>query len=733
MLNVNPEKILRVLLIIVLVFAFAASVVTTESLNYESMRVVSDQECSQRLENHVAIHNFVRTAHAAWNPVPLITWLIGGIWSRPQNFERSNGAYVLQKIEVPEEFQSIFGPYILIHPMSRLGKMSEAGIEMQTWGDSGWNTDADVEFHKDRDRRVKKATVEISFVPATKDSKRNSTPRMTLWEENFENSNGAEIRVFPPRSVAKESQNEWSKVFRRFKDDDEDIVLTVSTYVDDPTKMKASQSFRVVVSKLKMLGLRSEFQKNGLGLAIQIGNKHENDRLRQEKGISVRALVKTDNSLNSSHRPVGLAIFDSLGEVYRGDVVDGQEFKIIPDEKTKMIRITQLENEAPLGMVPETPLGKDGKQTGFVCITQDNTEFAVYPISNFVADSKPRKLRGQVKIYAQRGSQIPLEFSAKGEGTSRTTVNVSRFGGRVIDVWSDNPQREISVSAYLGGRKYTKKITAEQDQVIFDCESRTPVRQYATINVNPAVPGGIHSKNDLARYAISSHFLQNLRQTGVDEKEIEIFRKQALSCATQYTKVGPEVKRFTEHGASFVSTNMVKALTECGPGGRPVGHKVFYQTTFKDYHRVWIPTNRYGWVPGIISTCGNAVMVYIPPPQYSRPPTPPQLGIAPPPERPMQISFDSLIISVTSIDQGNLVITPSSIASYVPETKIDIRNSQSQSQNQSQNQISTNINNNTNTNVNNNTNINNVDVDVNNTNNNINQNQQILNNANANN
>lgn len=665
-----------------------------------------------------------------FSPFGFFTWLLGSIWSRPKNFERPEGAYLTLKLRTPERLVSVLGPTVIVDPSSRLGRMCEAGLKLYSLSDFNWVTDADVDFHKSRDTCVEKATVEVSFNPQTKATS-NVTKKMVLWREDFENSNGAEIRVFPPKTVATEVSKEWQKVLSHSKETGDLIILTVTVYVDKPTKIKGSQSFQVFVCPTQTLSKIMGYQKdsNGLGVAIADANRQEYDLIRQEKGLSVKVLVKKNNALIENFRPVGLTIFDSLGEVHRGEVENGQVFKVVPEIKSGTIRITQLENETPLGMIPETLIDKDGRQTGIIRVS-DNTELAVYPIENFSTVSRPTKLRGQIKIYAQKGSRIPLEFSAVGEGNCRTIADISRFGGKVIDVWTDKVQTEMIIKAIVGGREYIKKITPTNNQIVFNFESITPVRNYATINVNPAVRGGINSKGQLRNYANTSHFGENVAVTGVDPKEIQIFREQIARGECGYTVVGPEVRTFWDNGKKITSVNLIKSLTECGPSGRPIGHQNFYNTTFKSYHRVWVPVGRYGWVPGIISTCGNAVMVYITPPTVVIPPAPPALTVAPPPETPMIVSWDSLVISVANVQQGNLVITPSSISSYVPQTKIDIRNSQSQYQGQHQTSSNVNNNNNVNNNVNNNTNVNNNVIDV--TNNNINQNQQILNNANAN-
>lgn len=681
-------------------------------------------------------------AQSGFNPLSFFTWLLGAVWQQPKVFENAQGAYFVQKMKVPPELVSIFGPTIIVDPSSRLGTMSQAGVKMITIGDFNWTTEADVEFHKNRDAKVESAVVEISFAPHNKSSG-NVTPKLILWREQFNNVNGSEIRIYPPRSVDSNVQDEWNRVVENSKLTGEIIILTVDVYVLSPVKLKASQSFQVFVYPAMSLAKAMGYMKSGdgLGVALQSAEKQDRQRQREESGKTIKILVKSSNSsMATANRPVGLVIYDSLGEVHRGDVSDGQTFKVLPESKSNTIRVTQMENEVPLGMIPATPMDpKSQRQIGYVSIVE-GSEIMVYPIENFRNISgvcEPRIIKGEVKIYASKGSQIPISVAAEGEQNSKGTIIVDRFGGKIVPVWSDKPQSEMIITAYTKNGSYTQKLTPTTNQVIFDLDTKSSVRSYSTINTNPAVRGGINSKEQFIKYAQTSHFIANINATGVDPKELQIFRQHAQAGKIGYTIVGPEVRRFADNGSWITSTNLIKSLTECGPNGQPIGHQTFYQTTFKSWHRVWVPIGRYGWVPGIISTCGNAVMVYIPPPVAITPPKkiPPVLALAPPPDVPMKVSWNDLTQSVASVNQQTTVVTPSSISSYVPQAYIDIdnTNSQSQSQDQHQNQHqgqwqdqnSTNINNNTN----NNSNINTNNIDVNNTN--INQNMQILNNANA--
>jgi len=672
----------------------------------------------------------IALAQSAFNPVGFFTWLLGAIWQQPKVFEVQQGAYWVQKMRAPRKLVGTFGPTVIVDPSSRLGTMSQAGIKMATIGDFGWITDADVEFHKNRDSKVEEATVEITFNPMTK-SGGNVTPKLTLWREQFHDVNGAEIRVFPPKSVDQCIAQEWAAVVNNSEATGEIIILTVNTYVEKPVKLKASQSFQVFVYPAKTLAKTMGFIKSGdgLGVALYEADKQDKQQQREQSGKTVKILVRASNSsVATSYRPVALAIYDSLGEVYRGEVSDGQTFKVLPESKSQTIRITELEKECPLGMIPETPIDcKTQRQTGYVAVVE-GSEIMVYPIDNYkqiAGNCEPAIIKGEIKVYAQKGSQIPLEISAQGENTTKTCVNVTQFGGKTIHVWSDKPQSEMTVTAYTRNGSYSKKLTPQLTQAVFDFETKSPIRSYSAINTKPAVPGGINSRDELRVYAGKSHFCANVGATGVDPKEMEIFRQQAQAGQCGYTIVGPEVRTFTDNGSTITSANLIKSLTECGPNGQPIGHQTFYQTTFKSWHRVWVPKGRYGWVPGIISTCGNAVMVYIQPPTIKTPSrkNPLALGLASSSEQPMAVSWNDLVISVVSIEQKSLVVTPSSIAPYIPQAYTNIE--LNQNNNQSQGQSSTNVNNN----FNDNDNINSTNVDVDNTN--INQNQQIMNGAQA--
>jgi hypothetical protein len=338
----------------------------------------------------------------------------------------------------------------------------------------------------------------------------------------------------------------------------------------------------------------------------------------------------------------------------------------------------------------------------------------------------------EIKIYAPKGTQVNLIAMRGGKLVGKQNVTVYSFGGATIVVRNTNA---MTITATAGYRNYSREMTSGCPQVTFDFENKEPIKNYSQINVNPAVRGGIHSKGHLARYVTTQHFQKNLAAIEANPIEIQELRKAAINGKTGVVIVGPQDRYVRDSHGTWKVHTLVKGLTECGYDGQPLSHKTYYNIKFDKYVKAWVAPGRYGWVPAILVDCGNATMVYIPPPTMNQPQSPPSLSFAPPPETPMKVSWDDLSISVAKITQGNLVITPSSISSYVPQAKTDIKLSmkQSQGQNQTQNQDQTSVN----TNINENTNINNNDISVNVpidiNNNNINQQNMINNTSNANN
>ncbi len=669
-----------------------------------------------------------------FSPWSFFTWLLGSIWSRPKNFERPEGAYLTLKLRTPDRLKSILGPTVIVDPSNRLGQMCEAGIKVYSLADFGWTTDADVDFHKSRDTCVEKATVEVSFNPQTK-SIGNVTKKFILWREEFEHANGAEIRVFPPRSVAPDVADEWKKVVQHSEETGDIIILTVTVYVERPVKIKGSQSFQVFVCPTMTLAKIMGYKKDGdgLGVALMDAKKQEDDRTRQEKGINIQILAKKDNTLRES-RSASIAIYDSLGEVYRGEVEDGTQLKVVPEGKANLIRVYQLENEVPLTMEPRTAIDpKTGKMLGFVSVVE-RSQILFYPQANHSSVAVSGPFNGEIKIYAPKGTKVNLTAIRSGHLVGRQDVVINSFGGAIIPVQNAHP---MTITAMVAGKKFTREMNSQNSQVTFDFENKEPVRNYSQININPAVRGGIHTKVELRQYAATLHFQQNLAAIETNPIEIEELRKAATSGKVGYVIVGPEDRYVQDSYGTWKVHTLVKGLTECGPNGQPLPHKAYYNIRFDKYVKAWVAPGRYGWVPAILVDCGNATMVYIPPPTTIalKPELLPSLSFAPSSEIPLKVSWDDLSISVAKIAQGNFVITPSSISSYVPQAKTDIKLSMRQSQNQSQNQnqdqtsVNTNINDNT-TIINNDINVN-IPIDINN--NNINQQNTVVNGANANN
>ena len=708
-------KFFRVMFVIFLSAMFFLSYLA----GFVGQNIATQKVLDQEVDGQKARMQAIKYASQNWaeasdfSPWSFITWAVGSLWSREKNFEESKGAYVMMILCLPQEARKFGLPSeIPIDPGTRLGQMCEAGIKFISFLDLDIKTKFDVSFHKDRDRKVKEGSVDIEFTPMQNQNS-NVTQKKVLWRDKFNDVNGIQFIANPPISVNPDVADEWKAVVQNALENDSGVILTCNIYVDKPTCMKAAQSFQVVLKSSRALAMSMNYQKNGLGRLLAFGDKQNNDRQRQEKGVSVKVLVKKSRTSDESFRPAGLAIYDSLGEVSRGDIQDGQEIRVIPEKSKNVIRITQLESEIPLTMYPESLIGKDGKQNGFIKVS-DKQEILIYPADS-VANEK-KILKGQAKVYAEKGSHLPFSLTASGEKSSSGIVNVDRFGGKVFNVWSGQPQTELSVTV----GKYTQKITAGNNQAIFNFASSEPTRNYSRIGVNPAVSGGLKTRMRLKEYARNrnSHFYANLNAIEVDDKEIEALRASIQNGTVRPAYVDKVSRTVTcrETGEKVLTTTKVRGLTECGSNGMPLGHQINYKITFNGPEAVWVAPNRYGWVPGFLARCGNAVMIYIEPPQ-NQPQKNISLTFAPPPEEPANVSWDQLILSTASIQQSNLVITPSSIATYVPQAKFEIN--QSQTQNQAQ----------TLSNVNDLTNVTDVDVDVDN--NNILQNQTIINTTNT--
>lgn len=654
------------------------------------------------------------TAQAVVDPFTAVAWALGFFTQQPKTFHSAEFDFEIYTTITAEDLELVHkyypnlqlkvGDKLYINPETIFSQFDGKGLLLRLLSERKWIVHFSIPQSRDTIVHSGKIIIYRGVEPK---SEQEISESEVVFEHNFSSNDFSFVLPIAINGMA----------------------YSCSVYIEKPTRTNGYGYFRYY-SKPAAEYAR-EFDSSKVVGTLIYGNQLEEqkanaDQYRTEKLTLLGRLEPETNSQQLG--PVSIVVQDKYGEVYRG-LFNGKIELKVSSEGVRIFKGTGEITELSSNPACESGCFKiNSGQENVILIYPWREKITISTTKNTVSQI----LRGQVKIYAPKGSQIPVEVSASGEGSSKGTVTIEKFGGKVTDVWTDDPQTELTVKVWFGGKCYVRTITPDCDQVIFDFESKTPVKNYNAINTNPAVPGGVKTKAKLAEYAGTDHFTANTVATGADLKEIEILRGQAQNGEAGVAIVGPEEKTFYDNGHQVMSTTLVKSLTECGPNGWPIGHQNFYRITFDSYHRVWVPRGRYGWVIGIIMDCGNAVMIYI------KPPSPAPVCIRPPklPSAPeINLPEFSFFVGKSSGNVTSSVITPSSVVPLVatPSTKIDIKtgdvinslnNSSSSSSSSAPSQVFNP------TNISSNTNINSNPIDINQTQNNIQQTQ--INNTNNN-
>lgn len=656
----------------------------------------------------------IEIAQAKFDVVSFATWLTGFLFSRPKTEERTEGVYQNILLYPNEEIRKSLGMLkeecIFIDPSEELVQMLSAGNKFMVFGDYDWVTKIQFAFHKSKDTQAKKVKLEIEMTTVELENQQNTGYR--VWVGEMEDINTGAVQVFPvpendferlveEKLISNEAVKKYREAVVRMQKNGQPIFFNVSGWIDQTKQGRAKADFsaQFIVMPTEAVARRIRYHDTSMGVAIKYGEDKANDRRRHEEGFPITVLSKESN-LSLSSKSLGICITDDLGNAFRGKIEDGQEIWVKPDDVGK-IRITQLENEVSLSMLPRTAVDSNGRMSGFVKV-QSGSKILVYPVSNF-EQFMPQIIRGVVKIYAPVGSVVNMTTHDGGsDGSTVNTVKINHFGGEQGNVWSDVPMSQMKVEAQSGSHDQTGFLSPLCSQIVFDFHYPSYVRSYRNIGSNPAVHGGIKNESELRGYVFGryQHFAANLSSIGVNPKDVQVFA-DAVKSGNMTVAIADSHKRVVSVGGQNIETvTFVKGLSEAGP----TGHQKWYSIKFANPETIWVPKGQYGWVPGLFAKCGNATMVYIPPPQICKVEVPPLMSICLP-EETLEISWNRLISSRASIKQTPHTVTPSAPSPYIPlaETKINVH------QEQSQNLVNTN----TLTSTTDITNVNDIDVPVN--------------------
>lgn len=736
MLNIEPGRVLRALLVVMLAFAFAAAVTITEISNFESMRVVSDQECSQRLENHVAKKCFIRQAESAafdwfqavWN---LFGWTIGqprphpvakAIMTVSMGFRDEDPTWLT---EMKDRYGFEKGDMIDITLETRTDKTGHALAD----GVGGIYRVLSSDYHK--------AYVRTNVVFPDPDIKKVKVTLITLSPGKYRANNSDKIErdesgqlgttLYSGTIEAKVGvEGSPAVVFEKELPESNDPYIFMAKpeghgYNADSTALVMFYARRPA-TYARMNGLKDRI---GDVMAYDQWDRDNTqlDKIRDNQ-ITIFARQGTQKSDPIwTNTPTFL-----IQDEYKGKCIS----KVVTMPSNGQITVPVFSGK--VSICPENKGGKFGvlsSSTVIIDQTTKDAEFLICP-EYTKATLAMGKIRGRIQVAGKPGTLYKLKMSCVGGKPEKTGVYqglIPKEGIYELEFWTDYEQEYVLVEAWKNGQK-------TPDQKIYFAQRS----KCATFNwFQNGDPGTVFGYRTWGNLNGDPMFRDGSR--GNDDFQSRIRGSSTFMRAVKaFTSRVEDVKRYLR---LFSKTKLVKVdngLSVWGLGFGD-GFRTHWNQMVKvnlrnaKYVVVAIPDDACGWTIGFVvwsdhgPGCGNILRLWIPP--TTDLPQPPLVVIPLPAPPNYPVSIDWMYAGDSGASMKTTYHNPNALPGWIPATNIEIQNENWQTQNQNQ----TSTNNNNNWNYNNNNNVNNniwqnyIDI----INNNVNQLQQILNNANANN
>jgi hypothetical protein len=705
MLNIEPGRVLRALLIVMFIFAFVASVTIAEIIEFESTRVVSDQECSQRLQQYIQGKNQGSMIGSAFGmPFDWIQMLYNAgafLLTRPQQRNESKPSVTVQMrfkaIERLMQMYQFFPRSGILYMTERSANdkkmLAESmGSEYTIWPwDTlgGSTTEIVIDFPCAQGMVVNKVRVQITNTDPTKylDSDTDTDNFIVAVPPKVDQKIEGSATIVIRRQFAQSSYPYIIKAWPEGRGFDAKSACKIMLHCRTP-----EEHYRIFMA-----------QKNHL--VGEIAMDDYSSQLNSEYDRERDSTLTIHTSLDGKRG--GPAWTNGPSHVVVVDFRKGRNVKRwIPLDPSGTTNVKVFSGNVLVGHEEGTETFKVNPNFMLNVASGQEGNFLIFP--GFV---KPSFSAGTVEAIVQLsgvpGSKISWRVTSfRGDTVidqQTITQTVPSCGLKEIAVTEGNAEGIRFED--LSGRFPTKTVyRVGRRKIVYnlgDTASHFGNRSWQTVSGNPMVYNGFSSISDFQNFNGSQTFYRYMNAVfGLDSGQL--WAQNTIKRYQQAFVVNPSLVRI-DRGARVWKLGFGKGFQEIW------NQMVSCAWTNTDHIMIVLPNTMEtvgGWTPffvagaGRVPGCGNGGWIWIA--EGPQPNLPPDYPKAPPiPLEIPPIGLDWLYIGNNQSRADTKLHNPNMALQWTPATIIDINNVNNLRQWQGQSSV--NNNNNYNSNTNNNT------------------------------